>query len=372
MKKGILFVTGGFYPELHGGSIQIKHLIKKLKKNFNTFILSSSKIYDTSLLDISDKLNIFRLKKNNNYFLTLFNILKMILFFFLIRNKISIIHIRGFTKKVILLILLGKIFRKKIIYSPTRYLEDDVYTLKNNFFFYFFIKKIDLLLCISPIFFTGKNSFVKKIFKFEYLPNFVDLNIYRFKKKNFRKNLNILFIGFFSKVKNPQLIYKAWKKVKNTNTKLTFIGRKNFDYYLSDLKIYDQIYNDAKKNNLLKRIKFIDQTNKITKYFNVCDIFVLPSKTEGMPNALLEAMASGLVPIVLKISNLYSDIIVDNFNGLILKKNSDEDLSIILNKLIINKSKLNKLSLNARKTIEKKFDLNNYLLRINNIYKKLC
>ena len=371
MKKGILFVTGGFYPELHGGSIQIRHLIKSLQKNFNTFVLSSSKIYDTSFLDISGKLKIFRLKKNNNFFLILFNILKMILFFFLIQKKISIIHIRGFTKKVILLILLGKIFRKKIIYSPTRYLEDDIYSLKKNFLFYFFIKKIDLLLCISPIFFSGKNYFVKKIFKFQYLPNFVDLKIYRFKKKKFHENLNILFIGFFSKVKNPQLIYNAWKKVKNKNTKLTFIGRKSFDYYLSDSKIYDQIYNDAKSNNLLKRIKFVNQTNKVTKYYNVCDIFVLPSKTEGMPNALLEAMASGLVPIVLKISNLYKDIIVDKSNGFILKKNSIDELSATLNKLIINKRKLNQVSLKARKTIEKKFDLTNYLLKINNIYKTL-
>jgi len=371
MKKGILFVTGGFHPELHGGSIQINHLIKSLKKNFNTFVLSSSKIYDTSLLDISNKLNIFRLKKDNNYFLRLFNILKMILFFFLIQRKISIIHFRGFTKKVILLILLGKIFRKKIIYSPTRYLEDDIYTLKKNFFFYFFIKKIDLLLFFSPIFFSGKNFFIKKVFKFQYLPNFVDLNIFKFKKKKFHKNLNILFIGFFSKVKNPQLIYNAWKKIKNSNTNLTFIGRKSFDYYLSDSKIYDKIYNDAKKNNLLKRIKFIDQTNKVTKYYNDCDIFVLPSKTEGMPNVLLEAMASGLVPIVLKISNLYSDIIIDKFNGFILKKNSVQELSATLDKLIVNKRKLNQISLNARKTIENKFDLSFYLPRIKNIYKKL-
>lgn len=371
MKKGILFVTGGYYPELHGGSIQIRHLVKNIQKNFNTYVLSSSKIYNTSLLDLFNKLNIFRLKKNN-FLLSLYNILKMILFFFLIRKKISIIHFRGFTKKVILLIILGKIFRKKIIYSPTRYLEDDIYTLKKNIFFYFFIRKIDLLLCISPVFFSGKNFFVKKIFKFQYLPNFVDLNKFKFKKKKFHKNLNILFIGFFSKIKNPQLIYYAWKKLKNSNTKLTFIGRKNFDYYLSDSKIYYQIYNDAKKNNLLKRIKFIDQTKKITTHFNKNDIFVLPSKTEGMPNSLLEAMASGLVPIVLKISNLYSDIIIDKFNGFIVKKNNIDELADVLATIINNKKKLNQISTHARKTIEKKFNLNIFLSKIENIYKKLC
>ena len=91
-----------------------------------------------------------------------------------------------------------------------------------------------------------------------------------------------------------------------------------------------------------------------------------------MPNALLEAMASGLVPIVLKISNLYSDIIIDKFNGFILKKNSIDELSITLNKLINDKRKLNQISLNARKTIEKKFDLTIYLVKIKNVYNKLC
>ena len=91
-----------------------------------------------------------------------------------------------------------------------------------------------------------------------------------------------------------------------------------------------------------------------------------------MPNALLEAMASGLVPIVLKISNLYSDIIIDKFNGFILKKNSIKELSITLNKLITDKRKLNQISINARNTIEQKFDLNIYLVKIKNIYKELC
>ena len=60
MKKGILFVTGGFRPELHGGSIQISHLIL----NISCLILKISYL-TLAISYISIHMSIITIKKYN-------------------------------------------------------------------------------------------------------------------------------------------------------------------------------------------------------------------------------------------------------------------------------------------------------------------
>lgn len=55
---------------------------------------------------------------------------------------------------------------------------------------------------------------------------------------------------------------------------------------------------------------------KISLYEGV-DVFVLPSHAEGLPNAMIEAMAAGL-PIVVTSVGSIPDFIVDNMNGLVV------------------------------------------------------
>ena len=59
--------------------------------------------------------------------------------FFLNKNNFDTVYFRGSTNKNFLLIILSIIFSKKIIYAPTRYLEDDlnfIFNEKNFFFIY--------------------------------------------------------------------------------------------------------------------------------------------------------------------------------------------------------------------------------------------
>lgn len=67
------------------------------------------------------------------------------------------------------------------------------------------------------------------------------------------------------------------------------------------------------EHHLTGLVEFVGQKNKseLPQYYQAADIFVLPSKKEGMPNVVLEAMASGL-PIVMTSCEGSEELIRDN------------------------------------------------------------
>ena len=80
---------------------------------------------------------------------------------------------------------------------------------------------------------------------------------------------------------------------------------------------------------------------QITARYNAADIFVLSSLDEGMSNALLEAMATGL-PVVA--SDFAGDnLLVNDVNALVVPVNNDQLLSIALKQLILDKDLREKL-----------------------------
>ena len=69
----------------------------------------------------------------------------------------------------------------------------------------------------------------------------------------------------------------------------------------SDLKLYilgegsqrNFLLNQIKKQNLSKKVFLLGAVTNPIKYFSSCDLFVLSSYVEGMPNVLIEALACG-------------------------------------------------------------------------------
>lgn len=129
--------------------------------------------------------------------------------------------------------------------------------------------------------------------------NGVDIQKYKFdplSRNNIRKKMNInkkVVIGSvsdFSYPKNPEFIFKLIKEFKNSD-KYVFLLVGN---RLEDCKLKKLV--DADNN--IKNVIFVGVVTNVQDYLNTMDIFILPSRFEGLPMCALEAQVSGLHTII--------------------------------------------------------------------------
>jgi glycosyltransferase involved in cell wall biosynthesis len=97
------------------------------------------------------------------------------------------------------------------------------------------------------------------------------------------------------------------------------------------------------------------------------DIFLLPSYFEGLPNALLEAMAYGLTPIVTPVGSI-PELVIDNQNGLIVPIKNSKGIVEKIEYLFQNPHEIKRLGTNAYSTIKTDYLLETYIQKLNNIY----
>jgi glycosyltransferase involved in cell wall biosynthesis len=80
-------------------------------------------------------------------------------------------------------------------------------------------------------------------------------------------------------------------------------------------------------------------------------VFVLPSHNEGLPMAMLEAMAWGVVPVVSPVGGI-PEVVTDGVNGLLVGPGDVPQLAAALHRLAADPELLSRLSVAARRSAE--------------------
>jgi glycosyltransferase involved in cell wall biosynthesis len=100
-------------------------------------------------------------------------------------------------------------------------------------------------------------------------------------------------------------------------------------------------------NNLLEHVTFISHTNEVALHLSQSNYYLMPSLFEGVGNACLEAMASGLLCIVTNAPGL-STLITDNVTGVIANFDDIPQVADSLIDIHLNKSKFAYMVKNAQ------------------------
>ena len=117
-------------------------------------------------------------------------------------------------------------------------------------------------------------------------------------------------------------------------------------------------------------VTFAGEQSDIPALLQSSDVAILPSRWEGMPNALLEAMACGLPCIATRVSGS-EDIIQHGVNGLLVEAEDYQEMAQAIQILFSNEALAQTYGDNGRKTIEQRYSLEHSTDTYVKLYHKL-
>lgn len=177
-----------------------------------------------------------------------------------------------------------------------------------------------------------------------------------YEKQSLKKSLKIketdfifIFVGRLVGDKGINELIESFDllSIKNNNIKLLLVGP-----YEDELDPIQTL----SKQRISKNIQIISVgfQEDVRPYFAISDLLVFPSYREGFPNVVMQAGAMGLPSIVTNINGC-NEIIIDNFNGLIIPKKDSNSLKESMQLFLENDTKLNECSRNSRNHIVEKY-----------------
>lgn len=159
----------------------------------------------------------------------------------------------------------------------------------------------------------------------------------------------IVTAGRISAQKNQLMLVKAFNRIKEQYPQAII------DIYGGDFKdgSKEKIEQYIKDNNLTSKVHFAGLSGQIEKDIRDAYMFVLPSDYEGMPNALIEAMALG-IPVISTDCPCGGpkSIIEDGKNGYLVPVGDDEAMAKAMTELLADEKKADQIGAEATKIIE--------------------
>jgi len=160
-----------------------------------------------------------------------------------------------------------------------------------------------------------------------------------------KKENVILAVGRLGdNLKGFDLLLDSFALVKNQNWQLNIAGGNENG---EDLK------QQAAHLGIRNRVKFLGKVKNIDLEYAKAGLFVIPSRSEGFPNALAEAMAAGCTCIAFDFIAGPRDIIETEKNGVIVEKENVQALALEIDRLIQNPLLRKKMGIEAKDIGEK-------------------
>jgi glycosyltransferase involved in cell wall biosynthesis len=207
----------------------------------------------------------------------------------------------------------------------------------------------------------------------EILPNGIDLKEYdksKIDRNNIRKffglDTDTIVIGMVARLhkhKDHDTLLCAISQLVKTrrNIKLLLVGdgpcRKTIEKQVHTLGIE-------------KHVTFLGHRTDIPKITAAFDIAVLSSKTEGFGISILEAMALEIPVIASSIEGI-KEIVNHGHNGLLFPCGDARTLHELFNVLINNKELYKSIAINGKTTVEKRFNIETTVRRLETLYESL-
>jgi glycosyltransferase involved in cell wall biosynthesis len=194
------------------------------------------------------------------------------------------------------------------------------------------------------------------------IPNGIEINKFLYSERNFEVSdaIKIGFIGRLTEQKGIEYLIEALAKIKTP-----------YHCYLAgDGPLKEKLNAQIKTLNLQDKVELIGWQKNTPEFLRKIDIFVLPSRWEGLGIVVLEAGLAQL-PVVASDVDGIKDIIVNNKNGLLFKSGDSQELAGKLNILINDADKRKSMAQALQQSVKEKFDIKKITYDYEELYLKL-
>jgi glycosyltransferase involved in cell wall biosynthesis len=168
-----------------------------------------------------------------------------------------------------------------------------------------------------------------------------------------------IYAGRLAHVKGVDILLQAWAKVVVLySAQLTILGEGQEFKSLRKL---------AAELEITGCVEFVGDCDDIAPFLARADVYVQPSRDEGLPNAVIEAMAVGL-PIVASSVGGNKDLVIDGSTGLLVKPESSEELTLAVCSLFSDRVLIRRMGdLACRRAVDQ-YSIENVVSRLLALY----
>ncbi|MDB4842919.1 glycosyltransferase [Gammaproteobacteria bacterium] len=255
-----------------------------------------------------------------------------------------------------LMVFIAFIFQTRVIISPRSGLLVD--NINNSRFMRCYVKLVfgicDSIICQSITWQKYYSNLTKlPLYKFVVIKNWLDPSYYLQlpAKAIISEPIQVLYLGWIEKNKG---IYDLISAVKNNA-----VLQSNFHFIIcgegSEFYNVTKLLREQSLSHCFELKGWVSSEKKFAELQNA-DILVLPSHREGLPNAVLEAMASGCCVVASSVGAI-PDIIDDKENGFLIERFNIEQLTKTLLELNASTHLIKRTGIAARNTITKHHDI---------------
>lgn len=359
MQIKVLNVIDSLYAG--GAESLLKNFLIESKKykDFEVDILTLyNKVFYTEINNYNIKY--FSLNLSFKYdFTKIFHLVKLIK-----ENNYDIVHVHLFPADIFGAIA-SLFFNKKPVFI---FSEHNVYNRRRSIPLYkpidrFVYSRYSKIICVSELVKKELNKYLPESKeKSVVIKNAVLVRNELHRNNNF--DWDILFVGRLEEAKGVDILLKAIHFLKTQNNlelKVAIVGSGSKK---------DEYENLSKQLGLNNSVKFLGLRNDIQALMQSSKIFVLPSRWEGLPMVILEAMANGIPIIATKVGGI-PEVIKDGVNGLMVEK---EDIAGLAEKIyrLLNDTLLQQiLSKNAYETVKNNYSIEVYTKTLLGLYEDI-
>lgn len=369
-------MVGPFPPTVGGITTCIMGILASdLKNKFNFVPLNTSRptvglvkeVYDYTIVSHLGVLHLVKAALATFCHLTRFPIVMIV-------NNPRLVHIHTtdylpFWESSIY-VFLAKIFSNRVIVhihstSFIRFYESSNLILK--FLIRETLNMADRTIILSP---RWKSFFLRLVpeNKLVVLPNSAKVRILSIQpeeRTTAQRVVKVLFVGGEeAKRKGLYVLLKAIPIVlsRSKNVLFLFVGRSN-------TRKLRNLCNKQQINGFVEVLGYVED-DRMTELLMSSDIYILPSFAEGLPIAMLEAMAAGL-PIISTLVGSIPDVIEENVNGFLVEPGNYDALAAKIVQLMHDEGLRQRMGRNNIEKIRRQYSTQKTMERLEKVYRQI-